>query len=88
MRPAPFALSAQAYCFLAVPLIEAPPSVAIKRNSLKPSPAVTKKCTVPTPGMSAVLLAVQGAGSTVYFPVQEVTFIAVPFRLIWIKPST
>src|ERR1700719_3488095 len=78
----------RAYCFLAVPLIEAPVSVDMKRSSLKPSPAVTKKCTVPTLGMSAVLVAVQLTESTMYLPVQEVTFIAFPFRLIWIKPST
>src|SRR5204863_4740670 len=51
--------SARQWFFLAVPLIVVPGSVAMKRNSLKLSPAVTKKCSVPIPGTAAVLVTVQ-----------------------------
>lgn len=52
-------------CLPAVPLIAVPTSVAIKRKSAKPFAAVMKKWSVPTPGTTIVLVAVQVAGSTV-----------------------
>jgi hypothetical protein len=59
MGPAPLVLRQDAptipqlagyrYCFLAVPVIALPASVAINRNSLKSSPAEPKKLTARFP---------------------------------------
>jgi hypothetical protein len=80
-------LAVSGYCFLAVPVIVVPGSVAIKRSSRKSSPAVIKKPSF-TPFASRVIVFVIAhvEGSTAYVAVHLLNSW-LPFRLTWIRPS-
>jgi hypothetical protein len=75
------------HCFLAVPLMAVPVSVAMNRSSLKSSPKVMKKFTVaPLTSSVSAFVPVQVPGSTSYVACQALETI-VPFKLTSIRPD-